>query len=294
MFDTSFKVTTVWGIPIKVHISLVVLLVILALSMARAVGVRGVLFLMFLEACVFTSIALHELGHSYVALRKGCRVREITLLFIGGAAQMERIPLKPADEIQLAAAGPAVSVFLGMVLWRAGAILPLTAVPWPLPFGEISCNIVQYAGVINFWLAGFNLIPCFPMDGGRILRAWLARRRGRVAATFAAVKLGKAIALLFGAYGFVSMIRGEGGLILMALAFFIHRAAMAEYRLVLLQEAARRQGGLGWIPFASPVPEPGEPIDRVTIGPPPYGRGRGDEAEVRRVEGDGPDVSPGA
>lgn len=286
MFNSSYRITTVWGIPIKIHISLIVLMAIIALSSISA-GFESLLTVLFLEVCIFTSIALHELSHSFVAIRKGCKVREITLMFIGGAAQMEEIPDKPNDELQMAAAGPAMSVLIGMVCWYFGGLLPITVYRWPVPLisrADVVCNIVQYIGIINFGLAGFNLLPAFPMDGGRIFRALLARKHGRLRATFIAARTGKTIAFIFGIYGFFFL----HTIWLVFIAIFIYTAAGNEYRLVAARDKARRFGFGSW--FESPEPPGNEPLDddEVSISPPPYENGPGYRTEIRHEEDEDP------
>ena len=287
MFGSSYRIATVWGIPIKIHMSLILLLAFFALSMAATGGFGGIVLLLVLEVGIFTSIALHELGHAFVALRKGCRVREITLMFIGGVAQMERIPSRPADELLMAAAGPAVSIVLGVLLWLAGGRLPLAQELWPLPLLRsvpIRCNIVQYVGVINLWLAALNLLPSFPMDGGRILRASLAPRMGRLRATFVAARLGRIIAVLMGIYGLFAR---PTRWILVAIAFFVYIAAGNEYQAVRLQEARRRRGPQsGPFGMGPEGGEQGEDEDDVVIGPPPYGGNDKYHTPVRHTRGD--------
>jgi len=288
MFGSAFRIATVWGIPIKIHMSLIVVLSLIALSMGLSGGPIAILFILALEVGVFTSIALHELGHSFVAIRKGCRVREITLMFIGGAAQMEELPSRPRDEFQMAVAGPAVSILLGFLCWNLGGYLPLPVLPWLLPIVgriPIRCNIVQFVGVINFGLAFFNLLPSFPMDGGRVMRALLTPKLGRLRATFIAARLGKIMAFVFGLYGFFST---PTRWIMVAIAFFIYIAAGNEYKLVRMQEAAKRHGEGFWSPFSDFNPERGEDHDQVTISPPPYEDGPDTSSEIRATDEDNP------
>ncbi|MCK5849350.1 MAG: site-2 protease family protein [Kiritimatiellae bacterium] len=226
----------------------------------------------------FTSIALHELGHSYVAIKKNCRVRQITLMFIGGAAEMEEIPRKPADELQMAIAGPAVSLVLGLAgffgglyLWRSHNLLIYE-----------TAQLIFTLGILNFFLAGFNLLPSFPMDGGRVLRALLTPKLGRLRATAIAAKLGRTMAILFGIAGFFgirSFTSPEAWLVpphdwfLITIAFFIYSAAGAEYRMIQMQEAANNQGfGFkSWSPFTSQEQPPENNInEQVSVSPPPY------------------------
>src|SRR6056297_3613346 len=109
MIQRSYNLTRVMGIPIRVHLTLVIFLIIIAFS----TGLQGIL----IAVGVFASVALHELGHSWVAIRKGCSVREIMLLPIGGVAKMTHIPTRPMDEVLMAAAGPFVSFLLAVVFW---------------------------------------------------------------------------------------------------------------------------------------------------------------------------------
>lgn len=267
MFRASFKVVTVWGIPIKIHVSLIVLLALVAFSGLLSLSLMRFLVIVGLEIGLFTSIALHELGHSFVAIRKGCRVREITLLFIGGAAQMEDIPSRPRDEFQMAIAGPLVSIALGGVCWGLGTLMVfLRPIPWSFPFWSGGAvNIVQFLGLMNFVLAGFNLLPSFPMDGGRVLRALLTRKYGRLRATFIASRLGQVTAIVLGLFGFLSTPKQW---FLVAIAFFIYIAAGNEFRMVQIQEAAKGRGfwtgvGADWT----------DEDDQVSISPPPYEKG---------------------
>jgi len=267
VFGSSYRILTIWGIPIKIHMSLIILLIVFALPMVLSGGPAALVWLLYVEAAIFTSIALHELGHSFVAIRKGCRVREITLMFIGGAAQMEQIPSRPRDEFEMAVAGPAVSIVLGLLCWFGGATLPLEKMLWPLPFVRkaVPCNLVQLPGLINFALAFFNLIPSFPMDGGRVLRSLLTPRLGRLRATFIAARLGKIIAVLFGIHGFFSR-----QWMLVVIAFFIYTVADKEYRLVQFQEQAQRPAGTPPPPPPGAAPPDEAGGDQVIVGPPPY------------------------
>ncbi len=267
MFRSGYRIATVWGIPIKIHISWLIILLLIPGTL---------LFRVSIALGLFVSVALHELGHSFVAIRKGCRVREITLMFLGGAAQMQSIPRKPLDETLMALAGPAVSVLMGALGYFGGQLLARVGLSY---LGMI----VYILGIINWGLAGFNLLPSFPMDGGRVFRALLTPRAGRLRATFIAARLGKILAVLFVLYGFLHEPRSW---ILVAIGFFIYSAAGREYRVVQMEEAARRgdQAGPFWNLFQQP-PEPpprfDDGDDDVLISPPPYAKHQRDEhAEV--------------
>lgn len=277
MLNSSYTVAKPFGIPIKVHISLLILWPLLASDYGALLGTLVMVGL-------FTSIALHELGHSVVALAQGCRVREILLMPIGGAAQLERIPSRPRDEFLMAIAGPAVSFALAM----AGIFLgPWVPSPWVYP--QLQVNLFQFLGWVNLGLVVFNLLPSFPMDGGRVLRAMLTPRLGRLRATYIAARLGKAMAILFGVYGLLGPRQSWS---LIAIAFFIYIAAGNEYRAVRMQEAAKRGGFREWPPFfASPPPPPppppyaggdadGDGENAVIVSPPPYERGPPRRTEI--------------
>lgn len=255
-----FKIARVWNIPIYAHITLLILLPIMALNIAQAAGVSMAWGL--IGAVGFLgSIVLHELGHSLVALQKGCRAREILLLPIGGVAQMDRLPTRPQDEFQVAIAGPAVSFGLGLGGRLLGGFFAgLGAFPL--------ARVLNMLSGVNFLLALFNLLPSFPMDGGRIFRAWLTPILGRLTATRIASSVGRFMAIVFGV---IALFRFNPFLLLIAL--FIYQAAGAEYRLVRLQES---------MPWGGAVEPPWPSADEeIIIGPPPYGR-RGASFYFRR------------
>jgi Zn-dependent protease len=291
MFNTAFKVARVWGIPIKLHVSLIALLVYIAVVvLASGGGVLGlILALCVLEPLILLSIALHELGHSFVAMRKGCRVREITLLFIGGVAQMEQIPQRPRDEFQMAIAGPAVSLVIGLTLFYGGGyVQAATRNMWLQTLG----TTLHWVGQANFILTGFNLIPAFPMDGGRVLRALLSAKLGRLRATFVAARMGRIVAVIFGLVGWFGLkdVRyfPPGYWPLIIIAFFIFAAAGNEYRAERLKQARRRQAhGGGRDPFGATWGPPPDPDDQVVISPPPYSREPDQRTEVRHLDGNG-------
>lgn len=260
----SYRFLTIWGIPVKIHLSLIVLLVLVALLAGLTSGLVGIAWNLLLVVLVFASILLHELAHSLVALAKGARVRQITLLFIGGAAQMESIPSRPADELLLAAAGPAFSLALAAALGLAGAHVPLAPI-FPAPWTHRPVNIVTFVAAMNVGLAAFNLLPAFPMDGGRIFRALMSPRIGRLAATFVASRLGRLLAIAMGIVGWIHA--RDGWWALLPIAFFIFRAAGMEYRMVAQEDLLRRAAAAGpaWGGFRDTSG------GAVIVGPPPYG-----------------------
>lgn len=267
----SFKITDVYGIPIKVHITLIIFLPIIALHLAPIFGVQSIFWGMLAAIGLFVSVALHELGHSVVALAKGIRVKDILLLPIGGVAQLTRMPERSKDEMQIAIAGPMVSLVLALFFWAVAHAF--TAIGWSQP-GLLMFTLA----VINLILAIFNLLPSFPMDGGRIFRAWMTPRIGRLAATRIAVRVGRFMAIVFGIFALVN-----GSLLTVAVAIFIYLAAGAELRMVQMQEAMRRfQGGAFGTrraEFVWPFDER-EEEDMVIVSPPPYEKRRAHRAST--------------
>ena len=202
----SWRVGKLAGIDVHIHATFWLLLVWVALVQYRAGGsaadaIPEVVFVL----AVFGIVVLHELGHALTARRFGIATRDITLLPIGGVARLERMPREPRQELLIAIAGPAVNVALAAVLYVGLALtggVPSMADAASLDAAFLSRALPARLIGINLWLAGFNLIPAFPMDGGRVLRALLAMRTGNYArATELAARVGRAFALLFGILG---------------------------------------------------------------------------------------------
>ena len=227
----SFK-----GIKVQVHWSfpLLILWVVfssMAEGMDTTATLRQVLYILVLFCCV----VLHEFGHALTALHFGIRTRNITLLPIGGVARLERMPEKPAQELFVAIAGPAVNVVIMLLIG-----LPMLLLDAPLfvqagadgPLEPASLAAIVFIG--NLGLAVFNLIPAFPMDGGRVVRALLAFRLGRVKATRLAVGLGRFIA-----FGFILLAIWQRQPMLGLIGLFVILGAGAERRLVEMQGALR-------------------------------------------------------
>lgn len=199
-FRWSWRIGRFAGIAVYVHATFVILILWIALSywfatQNVAAMLEGVGFILALFGCV----VLHEFGHALTARRYGIRTRSITLLPIGGVASLEKMPDDPRHEILVALAGPAVNVVIGVGIWALLRLADTAAQPEEL--GLTSGSFLERLMVLNFILAGFNLIPAFPMDGGRVLRAWLSLRMDPVQATRTAASIGQALALFLGLLG---------------------------------------------------------------------------------------------
>ncbi len=181
------------GIPIRLHFTFLLLLGWLAVS--------GSLVGMLLVVGVFICVVLHELGHSVVAQKYGIGVAEIVLYPIGGVARLEKLP-EPKQEFWIALAGPAVNVILAAILYAA-LIATHSPIPWSEFFGQ-GGGLLQRLLFANLMLFGFNLIPAFPMDGGRVLRAILAMKMGDLRGTEIAAGIGQMLAICLGFYGLIA------------------------------------------------------------------------------------------
>jgi Zn-dependent protease/CBS domain-containing protein len=217
----SLKLGRFAGIDVYVHATFSLLIAWIALShwfQARSLAatLAGVSFILALFVCVI----LHEYGHALTARRFGIRTRDITLLPIGGLARLERMPEKPSQELWVALAGPAVNLAIAVVLF---AWLQFTNAFQPLgSLSVASGSFLERLLVANVFLVLFNLLPAFPMDGGRVLRALLASRMEYTKATQTAAGIGQGMALLFGLIGlFVNPF-------LLFIAFFVWIGAAQE------------------------------------------------------------------
>jgi len=193
-----------------------------------AAGLSAVIFVFAIFGCVI----LHELGHALMARHYRIGTRDITLYPIGGVASLERMPTRPSQELAIALAGPAVNVAIAGVIF-AGTIL--TGLGSLVPVGDvIGRPFLSTLMWVNVFLAIFNLLPAFPMDGGRVLRAFLAMQMPYVKATTIAARVGQVVAILLGALAFSPPFSG-GMLILVAM--FVFLAAQAELTMVRIRES---------------------------------------------------------
>lgn len=227
----GLRIATVRGIPIRTHFTVLLALPLVALAFSRAIreaaelagvpvsGLVGGPWVWGLGVAValFASVLLHELAHSLYALKTGGEVKGITLLMIGGVSQLAHPPKTPKHEALMALVGPLVSLGLGGVLYGVSRVIDPTA--FSLRFA------LFYLGTLNLFLGAFNLLPAFPMDGGRILRALLSGPMGPVGATVTASRVGKVFAVVFGLVGLLFF-----NMFLMLIAFFVWLGAEGELR----------------------------------------------------------------
>jgi Zn-dependent protease/predicted transcriptional regulator len=196
----SWRIGTIAGIGVYMHATfLLLILFILGLYLHEGRTLEGALAGTLFILVIFGCIVLHELGHALTARKYGIRTRDITLLPIGGLARLERMPDVPIQELWVALAGPAVNAVIAGGLYLGAFVAGIS--PHVQPFHWAGGSFLNRLMVVNLWLLGFNLIPAFPMDGGRVLRAILATRMEYTRATVLASRIGQAIAYVFGFVG---------------------------------------------------------------------------------------------
>jgi Zn-dependent protease len=217
----SFKLGRFLGIDVHIHLTFLLLLAFIGAThwmagQTLAAAFTGVLFFVLLFVCVL----LHEYGHALMARRFGIGTRDITLLPFGGVAHLEKMPRKPSQELWVALAGPAVNVVIAIVL---AAWLTLTGTWEPISaLGPTEGNMIERLLAVNVGLVMFNMLPAFPMDGGRVLHALLAMKLDYTRATSIAATVGKCMAVVFAILGLM------GNPMLMIIAFFVWMGATQE------------------------------------------------------------------
>ena len=281
MYSRKFHICNAFGIPVYVDISFTfLLLIVVASGGTLPQGVSAAILLA-------VSIVLHELGHSLTARMFGYRTNDITISLLGGCASLIALPRKAWQEFLTAIAGPAVSIalsFIGMcVFWSmvsAGGFLDVVGLVVGDSLSTFGIDLewggdifvrdavrpllekVHYLATMNLMLALFNLLPGFPMDGGRVFRSAMRSFMSRVKATFVAMWVGRILAILLGLSGvFVMFHGGSWGGLRILIAWMIWKEGYREYLLALVEESR-------WDYTAR-------------VSPPPYG-GDEDDTEVRR------------
>lgn len=241
--DGSFRIGRLFGIPILIHFTFLLIIPLFAWIIASQIttttdliqgiyhvpidtslitaGLMPYVLGTIVSFGLFGGVLIHELAHSLIAKRNGIGINSITLLIFGGIASMEdRIP-DPMVELPMALVGPLTSLLVGMVCSGLVYIVPLiTADP---AVAGVLIFVFGYLGILNIILFAFNLLPAFPMDGGRVLRAWLAKRMPLHRATRIAADIGKGFAVVFGLVGIIFL-----SPMLLLIAFFIYIGASQE------------------------------------------------------------------
>jgi stage IV sporulation protein FB len=229
----SFPIGRLFGSQLRVHVTFLLLIAFIGASSWAERGPEAALWTTLFILLLFACVVAHEFGHALMARRFGILTPDITLLPIGGLARLEKMPEKPGQEILVALAGPAVNVVIWAVLsllfgapTETDQLAGLSVTPSTLPAQLATLNLV---------LAVFNMIPAFPMDGGRVLRAVVALFTDRVTATRIAAGAGQVVAFLMALAGLMS-----GNLMLVLVAGFIFIAAGGESADVAMRDVARR------------------------------------------------------
>jgi Zn-dependent protease/CBS domain-containing protein len=227
----SVNIGSIAGTAIRIHITFLLFLVWIFVAGLATGGVNNALNSLLFMVLLFACVVAHEFGHIFTARAFGVATPDVTLLPIGGVARLERIPEKPSEEFLVAIAGPLVNVAIAIVLI---AVAPthlsaehFTAMESP------KVSMIDRLAEVNLFLAVFNMIPAFPMDGGRVLRALLAIRLGHVRATEIAATIGQWAA--FG-FGFLGLFYNP---LLIFIAIFVYLAAASEAQMVSLRAMSR-------------------------------------------------------
>jgi Zn-dependent protease len=230
MMKWSWKIARIAGIDVFIHSTFFLLIIWIGFSYwvtqnSISAVLNGVVFILLL----FLFVLLHEFGHALAARKYGIATRDITLLPIGGLARLERMPKEPKQEFWVALAGPLVNFVLAILLF--GWLLLTNGLGGIVNTTVTEGSLIQRLAIVNLTLLLFNLIPAFPMDGGRVLRAFLAMRMEYTQATQAAATIGQGFALLFGLIGILT------NPMLLFIAFFVWIGASQESSSVQVREA---------------------------------------------------------
>ena len=245
----SLKMGRFSGIDVRMHLTFILLIGWVAFlhwqqGQSFAAAVVGVIFILLIFLCVL----LHEFGHALAARRYGIKTRDIILLPIGGVARLERLPTNPRQELYVALAGPAVNLVIAAIIF---AWLKLAASFEPFQVMPAAADLfIERILAVNLFLIAFNMIPAFPMDGGRVLRAALAMRTDHRRATQIAAVIGQGIAVFFGVVGIFY------NPLLIVIALFVWTGASQE------AGAARMQSAVDGIPVQQAMLTDYETLDK--------------------------------
>jgi Zn-dependent protease/CBS domain-containing protein len=242
----SFKIASVWGIPIELHITFILLMAVaLVLSYPDFYFFAMIIFL-------FVFVVVHELAHSVVARHYKIKVRKIVLYPIGGVSEIEEIPDNPSIEWRMAIAGPLSSIVIGGVLLALNQVVTIeTPTTTIAPSLEIAGSLIFNLAVLNLILGAFNMIPAFPMDGGRVFRALLAERMKFSDATKYAAYIGRLLGILMALVGIIY----NFWLILVGIFIYIGASEEAEQTIVSTTMARVRVKDVMYPEIASVQPE---------------------------------------
>jgi stage IV sporulation protein FB len=228
----SVNIGSIAGTAIRIHVTFILLLAFFFLAGLASGTVLDAVKTVVFVVLLFTCVLAHEFGHIFTARAFGVETPDVTLLPIGGVARLARIPEKPGQELLIAIAGPLVNVAIAAVLLAVAPIHMDTALFAAMQNPKAS--MIDQLAAANLFLATFNMIPAFPMDGGRVLRALLAIKLGHVRATEIAASIGQWTAFALGFIGLMS-----GNYMLIFIALFVYLAAGAEAQVVSLRAMSR-------------------------------------------------------
>jgi len=255
----TIRFGTYFGIPVRIHFTFPLILVAFGVAAGVKGGAWEAVRSVALILCVFVCVVLHEFGHSLVARRYGVTVRDIVLLPIGGMARAERIPEKPIQEIVVAIAGPLVNFVLvaiiGGALWLRGVSVTTS--------DAFLVNIFW----VNVVLGVFNLVPAFPMDGGRILRGLMAMKMPYLKATRYAKNIGQIVAIGFAIIGFID----PTFIMLPLIAIFIFFGATSEERIVRVKASLDGMSTRDFLPTGVPMLTTDDTVGSIAPGLASYG-----------------------
>lgn len=255
----SYPVGRILGTELRVHATFFLLLLWVGASAWGQEGPAGAALSILFVLALFFCVVAHEFGHALMARRFDIATRDVTLLPIGGVARLERMPEDPRQEIWVAVAGPAVNVAIwALLVLILGAAPQLAAVE---RLDSAGSDFLGQLAAVNLTLVVFNLIPAFPMDGGRVLRAVLTVFLGRGRATAAATLIGQAAALGFALLGLLS-----GNLVLLLIAFFVFAAATAENAEVQMRAGAAGLEARDAMITSYEALAPGDGLDAMSAG----------------------------